>query len=222
MVRRPHALVIPAAVTAILAAAGCGSGVSLDPARTPAAPAGTVMLWDGQPSLDGWKQAGPGGFEIVDAEDGKVLQSQGGLGLLWYHRAAFRDFTLRLDWRVTRATDNSGVFVRFPDAGTDPQVAIDKGYEIQVNDNPDGDPQKTGAIYNAQPPTAANPRPAGEWNRFEITVIGDRYQVLLNDVLVNDFTGDKAGGEGYVGIQNHDPDSRVQYRRIEVVCATDC
>ena len=62
-------------------------------------------------TLDGWQMAGAGGFNIIS---GNVLQSFGGLGLLWYTREEFGDFELKLDWRVFKVDGNSGVFIRFP------------------------------------------------------------------------------------------------------------
>jgi len=44
-------------------------------------------LFDGA-TLDGWQQAGPSGFSVVDG----TLQSSGGMGLLWYTRKQFGDF----------------------------------------------------------------------------------------------------------------------------------
>ncbi|ASO20028.1 hypothetical protein FHR81_000290 [Actinoalloteichus hoggarensis] len=172
-----------------------------------------VRLFDGS-STDGWYQAGPGGFDVVDG----TLQSRDGMGLLWYDEQQFDDYILMLDWRVTAETDNSGVFVRFPDPGDDPWVAVDEGYEIQINDNPAGDPQKTGSIYNHQEPSSYPSNEVGEWNRYVIKIVGERYQVFLNGTLVNDFTStDPARGlEGYVGLQNHDPETRTQFRNIWV------
>ncbi|MCI2420239.1 DUF1080 domain-containing protein [Saccharopolyspora sp. K220] len=176
-----------------------------------------ITLFDGS-SLDGWSQAGPGGFDIVD----RKLVSHGGMGLLWYSDRSFADYELRLQWRVTAETNNSGVFLRFPDPGDDPWVAVDHGYEVQINDNPGGDPQKTGTIYNFQPPLRQASNPVGEWNTYRLRVTGQRYEVWLNDVLVNDFTStDPARGpEGFVGLQNHDPDSRVEFRDIRIQLLT--
>lgn len=206
------AVVLALAVPASGAATTDTSPVTATGAGAPAC-GKPVKLFDGR-SLQGWSQAGPGGFDVVDG----VLQSRDGMGLLWYHARRFADYELHLDWRVTAATDNSGVFVRFPDPGDDPWVAVDRGYEIQINDNPDGDPQKTGAIYNFQQPITQASRPVGEWNHYRIRVEGHRYQVFLNGVKVNDFTSTHPdrGLEGYVGLQNHDPDSRVQFRHIRV------
>jgi hypothetical protein len=45
--------------------------------------------------------AGAGGFEVVDG----VLESCGGMGLLWWGERAFRDFTLDVHWQVTTVDD---------------------------------------------------------------------------------------------------------------------
>src|SRR3712207_7831141 len=52
----------------------------------------------------------------------------------------------RSDWKM-EGDDNSGVFVGFPDPGTDPWVAVNRGYEIQIDATDDPD-STTGAIYN--------------------------------------------------------------------------
>lgn len=172
-----------------------------------------VRPFDGK-TLDGWSHAGPGGFDVVDG----TLQTRDGMGLLWYPAREFADYELRLQWRVRSETDNSGIFVRFPDPGDDPLVGVDQGYEIQINDNPGGDPQKTGAIYGFQQPDTSGSRPVGSWNDYRVEVVGERYRVWLNDRLVNDFTSTDPtrGRSGYVGLQNHDPSARVQFRQITV------
>lgn len=54
---------------------------------------------------------------------------------------------------------------------------------------------------------------AGHWNRYRIRVVGQRYTVVLNGIRVTTFRGDRSR-IGYVGLQNHDPGSRVSFRRI--------
>jgi hypothetical protein len=213
-------------VSLVLAAAGCdgaprgGGGPAGGPGggggpggAAPAPGAGPVVLFDGG-TMGGWSQAGPGGFRV---EDG-ALRSAGGMGLLWYRVRPFRNFVLDLDWRVTAGTDNSGVFVRFPDPGADPWVAVRGGYEIQINDNPAGDPQKTGAVYGFQPAATRASRPVGEWNHFTIRAAGNEFTVRLNGVMVNRFAGTdpRRGTQGYIGLQNHDAGSSVQFRDIRL------
>jgi hypothetical protein len=109
----------------------------------------SLILFDGT-TLAAWSQAGPGGFRLIDG----IMQSYGGMGLHWYPERTFGDFVLDLDWRVTAVTDNSGVFLRFPDPGDDPSVAVNRGYEVQIYDDQGGDPQKAGALYGFRAPGA--------------------------------------------------------------------
>jgi hypothetical protein len=167
------------------------------------------VLFDGR-STTGWKMSGPGGFRV---ENG-ALVSQGGMGLLWYTRARFRDFELQVDWKVDQPCANSGVFVRFPNRPRSPWDAVNGGYEIQIDDcDPRGLLYRTGSIYDQAPAARVASRPAGQWNRYSIRVVGQHYAVVLNGELVTEFEGTR-GAVGYIGLQNHDPGSRVSFRRI--------
>jgi Domain of Unknown Function (DUF1080) len=173
-----------------------------------------TYIFDGQ-SIDGWRMAGPGKFVLVEYD--KSLQSQGGMGLLWYTKKKFKDFVLKVDWKISRRNDNSGVFIRFSYPDNDPLIAVNTGYEIQIDDMamPDGNPlHKTGAIYNFAAPSQAASKPVGQWNTFEIEAIGQKYSVTLNGKkVIPEFTGNRLT-EGYIGIQNHDIDSHVSFKNI--------
>ncbi len=172
-------------------------------------------IFNGQ-TLDGWKQAGPGKFTVKDG----VLESEGGMGLLWYQAKELKSYSLKLDWKM-RGDDNSGVFVGFP-ASDDPWSAVNKGYEIQI-DATDAVDRTTGAIYTFK---AANIkardqvlRPPGQWNSYEIKVQGERLQVFLNGVKINDFTNkdpERSLTDGYIGLQNHGADDHVSFRNIQL------
>jgi cytochrome c len=199
-------------LSAALLAAGCAGvqGGAAAEGRV-AAPRGVVVLFDGR-SLDGWQQVGPGRFVLQP--DGSLL-TEGGMGLLYYARRPFRDFVLELVYRADSRGANSGVFVRFPERPDDPWDAVNGGYEIQIDDNARDPIHTTGAIYSFAAPSQAAARPAGEWNHYRIEVTGQRYQVYLNGEKVNDFFGTR-GREGYIGLQNHDPDSRVYFKNVRV------
>ena len=181
-----------------------------------------VQLFDGK-TLDGWKMAGKGNFIIIESE--KALLTHGGMGLLWYYKRKFKDFILTLEWKVSNRTDNSGVFVRFPNPLTDPNFAIDYGYEIQIDDmgSPHGNPiHRTGAIYNYKGPSSTKTKSSskqlavGRWNTFEIIVIQQSYSVTLNkDKVVTNFIGNRSL-EGFIGLQNHDDRSKVYFRNIMI------
>jgi hypothetical protein len=181
-----------------------------------------TYLFNGQ-SMDGWRMAGPGKFVFIEYD--KSLQSEGGMGLLWYTKKKYKDFVLKIDWKVNRKNDNSGVFIRFSDPDNDPWIAVNTGYEIQIDDlaTPDGNPiHKTGAIYNYASPSDNNippsspSKPVGEWNTFEIKTINQKYSVMLNgEKVIPKFIGNRLT-EGYIGIQNHDADSHVSFKNIRI------
>ena len=178
-------------------------------------------------ALDGWQMAGSGRFVAVGTG---TVESQDGIGLLWYTKEEYSDFVLTVDWRASSVFDNSGVFIRFPklgnaDPANDWRLAVDQGYEIQIDErgfdpstNSAGSPlHRTGAIYQMAPALIQTSQPLGEWNRFEISAIGPQLTVTLNGVEVSRLTGDGSRPlRGHVGLQNHHPGSRVQFRNLRV------
>ena len=204
-------------VTVSLSAAdGTGAGVERTQYRvdggawtTYAGPAADETILDGtQASLDKWKQAGPGGFDLQP--DGSI-QARGGLGMLWYPVKEYGDFSLKLQFRDVRpgaAFANSGVFARFPNPdqivdlppGEKPNcvsdeeerpewVAIFCGHELQMYDGPTGEPQKTGSVYNFEPLTLAqaNPVTKGTWSDYEVRVVGQQYTLIRDGEVINQF-----------------------------------
>lgn len=181
---------------------------------------GFTRLWNGL-DLTETTQAGPGGFDLVQDEgQGCRLQSRGGLGLLWFKTKTYDNFVLRLQFKTADATDNSGVFVRFPNPGTDPNVAIAQGHEIQIREGVagDGEDQKTGSVYNFDRENARNAKPAGEWNDYEIKFQSGVYTMTLNGTVVNTWTrtGTQGANAGYIGLQNHGAADDVSFRNIRI------
>jgi hypothetical protein len=145
-----------------------------DHIAAPFAPeAGFTSLFDGA-SLNGWQMStirnqpgrdDPGHFTIAN---GALVAVPGtDIGLLWHTTPTPADFVLKLEWRSWRDTDNSGVFVRFPDPtarnyDNTAFVGVDFGFEVQIDAQgaPDGQAiHQTGAIYGQQGPA----RPRGRW-----------------------------------------------------------
>ena len=88
---------------------------------------------------------------------------------------AYRNFELRIDWKIGKNGD-SGIYLR----GC-PQVQIWDPEQWQIG---------SGGLYNNQehpkdPPVIAD-NPTGEWNRFRILMEEDRVTVYLNNILVVD------------------------------------
>jgi len=189
----------------VLSAVSCSTHSKED------APNNVIDLWTGEDSqLANWQMAGPGEF----IHEGNTVYAQGGMGLYWYNAQDFKDFELELEWQVTDVSNNSGVFVRFPNPGDDPWVAVNEGYEIQICDTPEPK-HNTGSIYSFQAATHIPTKAQGEWNKYLIRVVGQQYTISINGELVNSYTGDRSE-RGYIGTQNHDDGSPVRYRNIRV------
>jgi hypothetical protein len=238
LVRRALAAAI--AVTAITAAPAAADGK------------GYKFIFDGsKKSFARWTQAPEGSFEL---RRDRTIASVGGLGMLWYPVRQYGDFSLKLQFRDERADEgysNSGVFVRFPDlrevpldkrpeCGTvgaaqtsEAWVAIYCGQEIQIYDGPEGEPQKTGSIYNFDPLDLKQARPSrkGEWNDYEIRVVDQHYTIIRNGVVINEFdntpgksssrpgdppTDQRQFATGYIGLQNHGASDRIAFRKVRV------
>ena len=182
--------------------------------------AGYERLWNGI-DLAGTTHAGPGCFNIVnDGAEGCRLVSNGGLGLLWFNTKTYDNFVLRTQFKTADDTDNSGIFVRFPNPGTDPNVAINQGHEIQIREGiaGDGEDQKTGSVYNFKRETARAAKPAGQWNDYEIRYEAGKYTITLNGTVVNTWQNNlqQAKQGGYIGLQNHSTNDEVSFRNVRI------
>jgi hypothetical protein len=154
-----------------------------------------------------------------------VLESSNGYGLYFYTKEPFANFILKLDWRVGRRDDNSGIFIRTPGA-VDPDPlnnAVGKGHEIQIDErgydsatNTEGHTQKqTGAIYDLQAPSALTSRGVGTWNTYLIAATGNTIRVTLNGQVVNVYDSNRQTS-GFIALQAYKDTSRVQFRNIQV------
>ncbi|MEV7326634.1 ThuA domain-containing protein [Micromonospora sp. NPDC093244] len=174
---------------------------------------GYTPLFNG--STAGWSQAGPGSFTNSDA----TLTSVGGMGLFWYSAKQFTNYSLKLDWKLA-GDDNSGIFIGFPPS-SDPWSAVDNGYEIQI-DATDAVDRTTGAVYTFKSADIAARDAAlnapGEWNTYELLVEGERLQIFLNGVKINDFTNTNPVRSlaGHIGIQNHGTGDDASFRNIRI------
>jgi hypothetical protein len=222
--RRRAVTALAAVVAGVTAVAGVtivapGTAGATSPGTVPASAQvepGYTPLFDGTPaSLAQWRQAGPGGFTLTDG----VLSSYGGMGLLWYPVRPFGDYSLKVDWMMP-GDDNGGVFIGFPDPQGDPWGPVSTGHEIQI-DATDGDPSRTtGSVYSFQAPDqaarAAALNPPGSWNTYEIGVHGQRVEIRLNDVKINDYVSGRAIANGYIGLQNDGAGMDINYRNVRI------
>jgi hypothetical protein len=96
----------------------------------------------------------------------------------------FKNFELIVDWKINPKGD-SGIYLR----GI-PQVQIWDSKSLGDRFKAEKD-KGSGALWNNKSPAEKVPlafadKAPGEWNRFHITMKGDKVSVKLNDVLVVD------------------------------------
>ena len=127
----------------------------------------------------------------------------------------FEDFKLHIEFRYP-AGSNSGVYLR-------------GRYEIQVEDNAGKEPSSTlfGGIYGFITPNEMVAKAPGEWQTYDITLVGRRVTVVANgkaiivDQIIPGITGgalnSKEGEPGPIMLQgDHGP---VEYRNIIITPA---
>jgi hypothetical protein len=130
-----------------------------------------IELFDGK-TLDGWSLRDPSakmGWAVVDG-DLAVVEPEGNADLV--SDAVFQDMKLHLEFNVAPKS-NSGVYLR-------------GRYEIQIVDNPEltADTHGAGALYSRIAPSTDATKPAGEWQTFDITLVGRQLTVVLNGTEV--------------------------------------
>ncbi|WP_046864753.1 family 16 glycoside hydrolase [Microvirga massiliensis] len=131
-------------------------------AKTFPAPAGWTALFDGTAaSVKAWSKVGPDGTGFAHLNGELVSYGDSGLTLFFYTKKAFKDFTLKLQFRIFNPDHhNSGVYIRFAhprhplDAALMNRLSdaekqavrdnpvlrpIHSGFEVQIDDNARGD-----------------------------------------------------------------------------------
>jgi hypothetical protein len=187
---------------------------------------GWMQLFDGH-DLQGWQHVGPGSFTV---EHG-LLKTQGGMGLLYSQVGLLSDCEIKVVYRMEHENDNSGVFIRIPTEPTEPWMPVNRGYEVQIDNNED-DYHVTGTLYSLTRSLAKPGKPGPEWNTMLIRIEGTHTQVFVNDVKVTDYiegqpVPDKKApyepdrgarpDKGWIGLQNHSDKDVVYFKTVEVL-----
>lgn len=188
-------------------------------AESGAADDGFVPLFDGK-TLNGWQTTGNW---IV--EEGGVVALRPRPGESGWQRydayltttRKYKDFVLDLEFKIDKG-GNSGVFLRVGDRMS--QVAT--GFEIQILDThglaKPGN-HDCGGVISAAAPSKNMAKPAGQWNRYVITLQGKRLKVEMNGEQIHDLELDKSAikdrpDEGFLGFQ--DEAKPVWYRNVRI------
>jgi len=166
---------------------------------------GFASLFDGQ-TLDGWQLTNGAKFVV---EDG-VLKHKGGLGWLQSEKQ-YADFNLRLEFRFLGPKQDGGVFLRSNAQGA---PWPNRKVEVQI-ENTERMAKIFGADHELNIELAQKAlKPTGDWNGYDIKLIGSSIEVRLNGELVS--TSDNMGKypRGYIGLQGEN--GAHEYRNLRI------
>jgi len=134
----------------------------------------------------------------------------------------YKDFIIDLEFKFKKG-GNSGVFLRVGD----PKSQVNSGFEVQILDT--HNKKKFGAhdcggVIGTSGPSKMMVKPAGEWNRYIISVIGSQLKVTLNGEQIQDLDLSKTKLKnrplsGYIGFQ--DEGKYLWYRNVRIKELTD-
>lgn len=163
-----------------------------------------IKLFNGT-NIDGWHAMGTNQWVV---EAGVLRSPHSGANLVT--DKTFDDFKLHIEFRCP-AGSNSGIYLR-------------GRYEVQIEDSKGKEPQKDlmGAIYGFLTPSEMAAKAAGEWQTYDITLIGRMVTIVANgkQIICNQAIPGITGGAldsreeapGPIYIQgDHGP---IEYRNI--------
>ena len=136
---------------------------------------------------------------------------------LWTEKK-YTDYILRLEYKIP-PKGNSGIFLGVKNK----KNPVYEGIEIQILDSHGKEqpltPHDCGGVIGIQPPKINAARPAGEWNKIQITCQGNHLLVVFNgqqiiDLKMNQKTGRDQPLAGYIGLQDHG--LPLEFRNIEI------
>ena len=131
----------------------------------------SIQLFNGK-NLSGWRAMDPklpNGWEV---HDGVLINARPGNNLISERK--FDDFKLHVEFRYP-AKSNSGIYLR-------------GRYEAQIEDNFGREPEShlIGGIYGFLTPSVNAAKRPGEWQTYDITLVGRVVSVTLNGQRVID------------------------------------
>lgn len=174
-----------------------------------------IELFNGK-NLDGWKPLGGGPDDFKwQVKDG-ILWTPGGANIV--SEKKFGDFKIHVEFRVP-PRGNSGVYLR-------------GRYEIQVADSHDEKeigPHSCASIYCRLVPPKNASKPAGEWQTYDATLIGQYVTLFFNGEKIYD--NEEIAGMTGGAIDNYDDrpgpiylqgdHGKIEYRKITVTPAAE-
>jgi len=128
-----------------------------------------IALFNGK-DLSGWTMSKSSSANIWKVENGLLITPGEGPELIC--NSKFQDFKLHVEFKI-EPTSNSGIYLR-------------GRYEVQIEtDSADEPPSHhTGGVYGFLAPSPELPRKSGEWQTYDIRLIGRHVTVVQNGQTV--------------------------------------
>jgi len=172
-------------------------------------PGKTTTLFNGH-DLSGWKVRDAKKADSWRVVDGVMENTPRGTDIITEQK--FSDFRLHVEFKMIEKS-NSGVYLR-------------GRYEVQIEDNFGMEPEshRIGGVYGFLTPTSNPSKKAGEWQIFDLTLIGRTVTVALNEKTIIDkveipgITGGALdSNEGEAGpIMLQGDHEKIYYRNITI------
>ena len=130
-----------------------------------------VQLFNGK-DLSGWTASDPKATPAWTVENGTLVSPGHGPELI--SETKFEDFKLHVEFNCAKGS-NSGVYLR-------------GRYELQIEDDPEpeGPTMRTGGVYVFLAASPEQPRRPGEWQTYDITLVGRVVTVVQNGKTIID------------------------------------
>jgi hypothetical protein len=180
---------------------------------------GFVEMFNGK-DLTGWQTSG--NWVVEDNNIITLKPREGESGWTRYAdylttERKYSDFILDLEFKFEKA-GNSGVFMRVGDL----KDHVNSGFEVQILDTHGKENvghHDCGGLIKTQAPSKNMVKPAGEWNRYTITLKGSHLHVVLNGEAILDLDLSKSAMKdrppiGHISFQ--DEAKRIWYRNVRI------
>jgi hypothetical protein len=178
-----------------------------------------VPLFDGK-SLEGWEKVGQEA-SVWEVKDGALCGS-GPASMLVSTKGPYKNFRYRAEIKINDG-GNSGMYFR-----TARKPSFTDGYEAQI-DSTHRDPIRTGSLYGMCHVYQQLVKP-DTWFSYELEVRDDvwrgrkttRIKITVDkNELYEHLDFALTFKEGHFAFQQHDPGSRVEIRKVEVLPLAD-
>lgn len=169
-----------------------------------------IDLFNGK-NLDGWEIKEGNQWKVVD---GILTSNASGVNLV--SKEKFKDFKIHVEFKYPKGS-NSGLYLR-------------GRYEVQIADNIGLSPASIyfGGVYGLLTPNENVAMKAGEWQSFDITLIGRRVTIVANGKTVID--GQNILGMTGGALDNHEAEAGpimiqgdhgpIEFKAIEITPIT--